>query len=234
MLSDDLLKKTVKQVYEKISSDLNLVEESYVKEVKPFQKKDVESISKKAFDEHTDLYRGYVENLNRISAELDTVDHSVSNSGLSSLRSLKVDETYNMNGAYLHELYFNNCYDKNSKIYTDSLSHMRLEKYFGDFYKWQEEFISCGIASREGWVVTGYSFFVKKCITIVIDSHSTHVPIGFIPLIVVDMWSHTYAPNFGTNKREYLQSQMKEMNWGVIEKRFQNLDKMLTSIQENR
>jgi Fe-Mn family superoxide dismutase len=234
MLNDDLIKNTVKNVLNKVKSDLNLVEESYVKEVKPYQLKDVESISKKAFDDHIELYKGYIENLNKISTKLDTVDHENATAGFSDVRSLKIDEVFNHNGAYLHELYFNNAYDKNSKVYTDSLAHMRLERYFGDFYKWQEEFISCGLASREGWVITGYSFFVKKCINVSVDSHSINIPVGFIPLIVLDMWSHTYAPDFGINKKEYLQSQMKELNWGVIEKRFENLDKMITAVQENK
>jgi Fe-Mn family superoxide dismutase len=234
MLNDDLIKKTVRNAITKITGDLKLVEESYVKEIKPFQLKDVESVSKRAFDEHMDLYKGYIDNLNKISGKLDTVDHDQAGAGFSDVRSLKIDEVFNLNGAYLHELYFNNCYDKSSKVYTDSLAHMRLEKYFGDFYKWQEEFISCGLVSREGWVVTGYSFFVKKCINIVVDSHNINVPVGFIPLIVVDMWSHTYAPDFGIDKKGYIQSQMKEMNWGVIEKRFENLDKILTVLQENK
>jgi Fe-Mn family superoxide dismutase len=229
MLDNKLLKDAVRKSVSKFTSELEKIEESYVKESKPFDNKSVESISKNSFNNHEELYKGYIENLNKISRLLDTVDHENVSSSNSDLRSLKIDEVYNHNGAYLHELYFNNCYDVNSKVFTDSLAHMRLESSFGDFYKWQEEFISCGLSSREGWVVTGYSFYLKKCITVVIDAHSLNVPIAFIPLIVIDMWSHTYAQDFGIDKKAYLQSQMKELNWNVIEKRFQKLDAMLNA-----
>ena len=40
------------------------------------------------------------------AAELDTADRDAADSNGSQYRSLKIDETYNMNAIYLHELYF--------------------------------------------------------------------------------------------------------------------------------
>ena len=233
-LHKNIIDSAVKNSLEKILSDKKLLDENYVIDQKSFSNTRSESISKDSLDSHIGLYKGYVENLNRISREIDTVNYDKSSSNNSDVRSLKIDETYNANGAYLHELYFNNCYDKNSKIYTDSLSHMKLEKEFGDFYKWQADFLACGLAAREGWVVCGYNFFVKKIINTVIDDHCSNVQIGFYPLIVVDMWSHTYAKDFGTNKKDYLESQMKELNWGMIDNRFKKIEKMLDSIKSDK
>lgn len=48
-----------------------------------------------------------------------------------------------MNGSYLHELYFANIADSQSRISMDSLSYMRLNRDFGTFDNWQRDFIAC-------------------------------------------------------------------------------------------
>ena len=49
---------------------------------------------------------------------------------------MTIHETYNMNSAYFHELYFANIGDSNSRINMDSLSYMRLNRDFGTFDDW--------------------------------------------------------------------------------------------------
>jgi Fe-Mn family superoxide dismutase len=220
---DNIINESIKNTLLK----KNLIEESYVVDTKNFETNGTESISQASFDDHEGLYKNYVDTLNKISREIDSIDYDKNGSNNSLVRSLKIDEVYNLNGAYLHVLYFNNCYSATSKIFTDSVSHMRLERDFGEFDKWQNDFIACGLSAREGWVVTGYSFFLKRYINVIIDSHNINVPVGFMPIIVVDMWTHTYGRDFGTNKKSYLETQMKELNWDVIEKRIKKLEKMI-------
>ena len=104
---DFLLKKAVKDVISKQTSTLPEVEsldEAYVAEPKTF-KQVSEFSTQKTKDAHTELYKGYVETLNKISAEMDTADRSAADSKHSQYRSLKLDEVYNLNATWLHELY---------------------------------------------------------------------------------------------------------------------------------
>ena len=50
------------------------------------------------------------------SINIFTVDRDNVNSNKSEFRSLKIDETYNLNASYLHELYFANISDMQSKV----------------------------------------------------------------------------------------------------------------------
>src|SRR5271166_190687 len=70
--------------------------EAYVAEAKPYSLV-TEFLSQKAKDAHTQLYKSYVETLNRVSSELDTAERSKADSKHSEFRSLKLDETYNLN-----------------------------------------------------------------------------------------------------------------------------------------
>lgn len=175
---------------------------------------------------HKELYEGYVENFNKISAKLDTASRDDVNSNNSEFRSLKIDETYNMNALYLHELYFANISDLQSDIKMDSLSYMRLSRDFGDFDKWQMDFLACCQASRCGWAVTYYNLFTQTYMNAVIDLHSIEMPVGCFPVIVMDVWQHAYYKDYLRDVKTYSSAMMKELNWKVVEDRIKKAEKI--------
>ena len=195
------------------------VSESYVAEPKPYNQVS-EFVSQKTKDAHTVLYKGYVDTLNRISAELDTAQRGEADSRHSTFRCLKVDEVCNLNGVWLHELYFANCFDPHSEVYMDSTAYLRLERDFGTFEDWQKDFMACGMACGQGWAVCGYNVFLKRFVNTVVGGHSDDVMLGLYPLVVVDMHEHAYFKDYQTDKKSYLVAMMRELNWTVIEERF--------------
>jgi len=210
-------KKIEQSVKDSLPTDL--LDESYVAEPKPYTQVS-EFVSQKTKDAHMSLYHGYVETLNRISAELDTASRGEADSKHSNFRSLKLDETYNLNSVWLHELYFSNCYDPHSEIYMDSKAYMRLERDFGTFEDWQRDFSACAMSCGNGWAVCGYHLFLKRYVNVMVSNNSQDVMIGLYPLIVIDMMEHVYIKDYLTDKKSYLVAMMREFNWNVIEERF--------------
>ena len=88
------------------------------------------------------LMEGYIESLNQISAKLDAADRANVDPNSSEFRSLKVDESYNINAAFLHGMFFENISDLQSQLQMDTLAFMRLERDFGSFDAWQKDFIA--------------------------------------------------------------------------------------------
>ena len=200
-----------------INSD-NLIKESYVTEAGKFNLS-TELLSDKTKKSHQELLEGYVKKLNEISANLDTADTSLANLNNSEFRSLKIDETYNLNAAFLHGLYFQNISDLSSQISTDNICYMKLARDFGSFDKWQQDFVACALSARNGWAITLYSTQLKRYINTIIDLHSQNVMIGMQPVIVLDCWEHSYY------RDTYVFAMMKELNWKVIEERFKQTEK---------
>jgi len=223
---DKMLKNIVKgAISETVSSNLPHLDESYRHDPKPF-KQVSEFVSQKTKSAHTDLYKGYVESLNKTSAELDTVDKSEINSRHCQFRSLKIDEVFNLNASWLHELYFANCFDPHSEIVMDSTSFLRIERDFGSFEDWQRDFMACALSSQNGWAVMGYHMFLRRYFNVMIDGHDGHVPVGFYPVVVVDMWEHSYFKDYLEDKKSYLIAQMREFNWSTIEERIKKVESM--------
>lgn len=225
---EGIVKNSIKS--NRLLSSVNELNEAYVAQVKPF-KQVTEYVSQKTKESHTALYKGYVEALNKVSSKLDSADKPDANSNHSAYRSLKLDEAYNLNSVWLHELYFANCFDPHSEILMDTTSYLKIQRDFGTFEDWQRDFIACAMSARNGWAVTGYHMFLKRYMNIFVSGHSCDIPLGFYPIIVVDMWEHAYSRDYLNDKKSYLITQMRELNWTVIEERFAKAENIAAAVK---
>lgn len=205
------------------------IEESYVARPKQYDIK-TELLLQKTKQAHNELYQGYINSLNDVSAKLDTVSSDGVNSNSSDFRSLKHNEQFLLNAVYLHELYFSNIGDPFSEINMDSIAFMRLSRDFGSFDEWQQDLLNCCYSVSSGWALCGLNIYLKRYQNIIIDDHSSNVPVGFVPTLVIDLWEHARR-DYMNDKKAYVYSMLKELNWQVIEKRFQKTDLILSAIQ---
>ena len=206
----------IKEIIKK-SLQLN---EAVINNIRSFTLK-TEFLSQGNKENHISLYENYVKTSNEISAKLDAIDKTSVNSNHSGYRALKIDEAFNQNGVFLHELYFENISDLASEIAMDNFAYIKLANDFGSFDAWQKDFLACCQASRCGWAVTGLNVFTGKYQNIMIDLHAQNVPVGIIPIIVMDVWQHAYYRDYLKEVKTYSSAMMKEFNWNVIERRVQ-------------
>lgn len=205
--------KTVSKV---ISEALNVVSRTF-----PLK---TEKLSGTTKSSHENLYHGYVDAFNKTSSALDAAARDQAKSSASAFRSLKDDETYNLNAIKLHELYFANISDVASEISMDSIPFMKLARDFGTFEKWQFDFMACAMSARNGWAVTVFDPYKNVFMNCVVDGHTGNVPFFTIPIIVLDVWEHAYFKDYADDKKSYIINMMRELNWDVIEARMAALD----------
>lgn len=220
------VKKIVKEAVSALAPEP--ITEAYVATPKQYDIP-TEALPAETKSAHTELYKNYVKSLTSVSSELDTASRKDANYRSSELGSLKRDEVFNLNAVYLHELYFANIGDVSSEILQDNLSYMRLSRDFGTFDDWQRDLMACAMSAREGWVVCGYSTFLNRYINCVIDLHHVGIPVGLYPVIAIDMWSHSIPPD--TERKAYIASMMRELNWEVIDNRFKRADRIAEALR---
>ena len=170
--------------------------------------------------------------MNEISAQLDTADREAANDRKSMFRGLKLDEVHNMNAAFLRALHFENISDLHSELTMDMICFLRLERDFGTFDDWQKDFIACCMSSRDGYAVTGYSTYLKRYMNMIIDTESLNVPIGFLPVISLDVAEGAYYRDYLQDRKSYVLRMMKEFNWSHIEKRFKRVESSIKYITQ--
>lgn len=184
-------------------------------ELKP---KGLKGISDQQLEYHFEThYKGYVNKLNEIWEKLAMVDRTKANQNFSDYRALKVEETFNYMGVVLHELYFENLKDGMNTKASSKLVEM-IEKNFGSWDKWKEDFRACGIAHR-GWAVLVCDLSKRKLINNGLDAHNMYGLLNSIPILVMDVYEHAYYTDQGPKRGPYIDSFFENVNWSVVSKR---------------
>ncbi len=188
--------------------------------IKPLNYKELQGLSEKQLTEHHDvLYAGYVKKIGEIDEKLKTTDKSAANATYSEFGELKREETFALNGVKLHEGYFDNMKPDGSPC-SGKIREL-IERDFGSYEAWEEEFRAAGIAGR-GWVVLGYDLEEGKLRNVLCDAHNHGGVWNMIALFIMDIYEHAYFLDYGTGRKAYIEAFFKNLNWehvnGLLEK----------------
>ena len=107
---------------------------------------------------------------------------------------------------------------------------MRIERDFGTFDDWQRDFLASCMSVGEGWVVFGYNTYLRRYVNTLITEHSHNVMLGLQPIIVIDMWSHSYYKDYLNDKKNYVLQSMQGIDWAVVEDRINVAEKIALSV----
>ena len=189
-------------------------------EAKPLTYKTLPGLTEKQLAEHHDvLYVGYVKKTDEIREKLKTVDLTKANGTHSDLRELKLEEGFAVNGVRLHEGYFSALGGNGGKP-TGNLLKM-IEQDFGSYEKWEAEFKALGLCAR-GWVVLAFDWEDMKLHNYIADVHNHGGIWGCSTLMILDVYEHAYFLDYGTNRKGYIETFMKNISWKHAEGKFVN------------
>jgi superoxide dismutase, Fe-Mn family len=184
-------------------------------ETKTLSYEKLDGLSEQQLGPHHDvLYSGYVKKLNEIDDRLANLDHGSGNATMSDYRELKIERSFALNAVRLHELYFENIGGK-GELSAPVLA--KLEESFGSFQDFELELIDAGISAR-GWVVLGFDDDGQLRFHLC-DAHNMNGIWGSKPVLVLDVYEHAYFTDYGTNRKAYLETFLKLIDWEVVEGR---------------
>ncbi|MEM0156899.1 MAG: Fe-Mn family superoxide dismutase [Thermoplasmataceae archaeon] len=184
----------------------------------------LEGISDKQIDYHFEThYKGYVNKLNEIWEKLPNADRSKANQNYSEFRELKLEETFNYDGSLLHETYFANLSKEHAPV-SESFKK-QVEKDFGSYEKWVEDFKATGVAFR-GWSLCVFDLNTGKLRNIGADVHNTNGIWNAILVLALDVYEHAYYTDYGPKRAPYLDAFLKNVKWSDVEHRLEKAKKM--------
>jgi Fe-Mn family superoxide dismutase len=178
------------------------------------------SISRKAVEEHMVLYQGYVKKYNEINeklAALTDADYEAANQTYSLVRELKLELTFAYGGILNHDIYFGHLGGKGGEP-TGKLME-RIVKDFGSFEKYKKDMKATGIAAR-GWVWTAWNYREGRLFNYLGDAQNTFPVWMGTPIVAMDTYEHAYFMDFGSARAKYIEAFFENMDWSVCEKTF--------------
>jgi Fe-Mn family superoxide dismutase len=124
---------------------------------------------------------------------------------------LKREHLMRTGSVVLHELYFDNLGGNGT---ADAAARAFVGSAFGDFSRWETEFrrIAAGLGGGSGWVVLGYNRHLATLENYWLADHM-HFPASTEPLLVMDMYEHSYQMDFGAATARYIDAFFNNVDW---------------------
>lgn len=174
--------------------------------------------SKETLDLHYNvLYKGYVDNTNKTEESLTKARET---NNFSNIKCLEKNLSFFGSGAILHELFFENI---GPAIPTSPSVELmeQIIKDFESFEKFKEQFIAASTqVEASGWCLLVWVQKWNKLEILQCEKHQNLTLWGCKPLLVIDMWEHSYYLQYKTKRPEYINAFWNILNWNVVNKRF--------------
>ena len=98
-----------------------------------------------------------------------------------------------------------------------------IKDSFGSFEKFQAQFTATAMGIQgSGWAVLAYDSISGKLVTFQLFDQQGNVPVGTIPLFMVDMWEHAFYLDYLNVKADYVKAVWNIANWQDVSERLAN------------
>jgi superoxide dismutase, Fe-Mn family len=184
----------------------------------PFNPAKLKGLSEKLLTSHHDNnYGGAVKRLNLIQQQLGSLP---ADAAPYQVGSLKREELLATNSMVLHELYFANLGGSGR---PDGTAAGLLRADYGSLETWERDFrqTALSLAGGSGWVVVAYDPASQSLHNWWAWDHTNQVAVGR-PVLVLDLYEHAYAIDYGAATKSYLDAFLANVHWDEVNRRVEN------------
>lgn len=193
----------------------------------PFQPTKLKNISAAMISSHhTNNYAGAIKNLNKVELELAKVNKDTPGFQVVGLRERELTYT---NSMILHEAYFGNL-GGDGKL--SGAIDKRLAAQFGSTARWEELFRASALSlgGGSGWVILDFNYASGDLRIYGTSGHSQSVAFGQ-PLLVLDMFEHAYAIDYGAAHAKYIDAFFQNIAWNEVDRRLARGDAAMQALR---
>lgn len=132
---------------------------------------------------------------------------------------LKREHLLRTGSVVFHELYFGNLGGGGQ---AGAAERKAIAASFGSFDAWEAEFrrIGAGLGGGSGWVVLGFNTHLQQFENYWLADHA-HGPAATRPILVMDMYEHSYQMDFGAAAAKYIDAFFRNLQWEAVAERIE-------------
>ena len=195
----------------------------------PFNPAKLKGLSEKLIRSHWENnYGGSVKALNAVEQRLEAM---LREKDLPAYvyGDLKREELLRTGSVVLHEHYFGNL-GGDGKAGGEVLDV--IKQWFGSYEQWEAEFkkTAGALSGGSGWAILTYNFHSGEIHNYWAWDHMHNAPTGQ-PLLVLDMYEHSYQMDYGAAAAKYIDAFMGNVNWEEVNRRFVRAQKASAALR---
>ena len=190
----------------------------------PFDPAKLKGLSEKLIRSHWENnYGGSVKALNAVEQRLDAMMREKELPAYI-YGDLKREELHRTGSVVLHEHYFGNLGGDN-KPGGEAVD--TIKQWFGSYEQWEAEFkkTANALGGGSGWAMLTFNLHTGEIHNYWAWDHMHNAPTGR-PLLVLDMYEHSYHMDYGAAAAKYVDAFMQNVNWEEVNRRLVGARKM--------
>ena len=126
--------------------------------------------------------------------------------------------SFHLSSHILHTIFWTNLTNKKTDPKNELLK--QIEKDFGSYDKLKALLAktSKGVDGN-GWGILGYQPYTQKLTVLQCENHEKLTQWGVIPLLVIDVWEHSYYLKYRNRRAEFVDNLFPIINWDNVSER---------------
>ncbi len=134
---------------------------------------------------------------------------------------LSKDLAFHVGGVINHSIFWKNMSPEGGDKPVGELA-AALDDAFGSFDAFRAHFSAAATSLQgSGWAVLAYEPLGKNIVIEQLYDQQGNVPVGTVPLLMLDMWEHAFYLDYVNVKPDYVKAWWNLVNWADVQTRFE-------------
>ena len=167
---------------------------------------------------HSKHHKTYVDGAN---TALEKLAEARDKDDLGAVNKLEKDLAFNLGGHTNHSVFWKNLSPEGGDRPEGDLA-AAIDDSFGSFDKFKAHFTANATGIQgSGWSVLAYDSISGKLVIFQLFDQQGNVPVGTLPLLLLDMWEHAFSLDSLNVQADYVKAFWNIVNWQDVAQRLQ-------------
>jgi len=166
---------------------------------------------------HSKHHAAYVAGAN---TALEQLAEARANESYGTVNLLEKNLAFNLGGHVNHSIFWQNLSPEGGGEPDGELG-AAITEFFGSFDAFKKHFAANAVGIQgSGWSILAWDTLGKKLIIVQLYDQQGNLPIGIVPLLLLDMWEHAFYLDYVNVKADYVKAFWNIVSWSDVAARF--------------
>ncbi len=166
---------------------------------------------------HDKHHAAYVTGANQT---LEKLAEARDKNDFASVMGLEKTLAFNLGGHVNHSAFWQNLSPEGGDRPGGELG-AAIDEYFGSFDAFAAHFAAVATTIQgSGWAILAWDSIGQKLITFQLYDQQGNIPLGVVPIVLLDMWEHAFYLDYVNVKADYVKAWWNIVNWADAAERF--------------
>ena len=167
---------------------------------------------------HSKHHQAYVDGANAALASLEAAREA---GDMAAVNLHEKNLAFHLGGHSNHSVFWKNMSPNGGGEPTGALASA-IDDSFGSLESFKKQFTAAAMGLQgSGWAVLAYDTISGRLVTFQLYDQQGNVPVGTVPLLMLDMWEHAFYLDYKNVKAKYVDAWWNVVNWDDVARRFE-------------